>query len=316
MNNKKLLLIFLALLIIYGLSQLFSGKKDRSFNTDLIKLDTAKVTRIVVWPKADDFVEVVLTREDNGWLISKGDIHTKAMQNNVNSILNQLTLIETKRIAAKNPEKWNEYEVEEGNGTRLQVYGDGKLLKDFIVGRFSFNQQSRQATSFIRLTGEEEVYAVDGFLGMNLGQGFDSYRNKQILKLNRDDINAMIFSEGDSSFTISKIGNDWTINESQPLDSTKMANFLSNLQNINGTDFADYFDPVEAAGRIVKSLTVYANNQTEPLIVHCYTDTTREKPFIIHSSQNREGYFESDSTGVYDRIFVRVNDVLGSKEDE
>lgn len=310
MNNKTLLIIFIALLGIYGISQMSGGKKQRSFNTELVNLDTASITRIVVYPKADDFAEVTLTRESGGWIATKGDITTPAMQNNINSVLTQLDSIGVKRIAAKKPEKWTEYEVNENEGTRLQVYSDGELLKDFIIGRFAFNQQTRQATSFVRLTGEEEVFAVDGFLSMSLGQGFDSYRNKEVLKLNKDDVVGLQYQISDYLFNINKSSDGWMMNEDTPVDSTKMDDLVSGLSNLNGSGFVDGFDPVLRAGTLQNSLKISANNVLEPIVIQCYADTTREKPFIIHSSLNKDAYFESDSTGIYDKLFGNIQEII------
>ncbi len=312
MNNKTLLIILVGLVVVYGLTQLFSGKKDRSFDTDLVKIDTSTVTKVVVFPKADDFAEVTLTREGSNWIITKGDLTTIATSNNVNSLLGQLSLIKTKRIAAKNSEKWVDYEVEDDKATRLQVYAGTKLLRDFMIGRFSFNQQTRQATSFVRLTGEDEVYAVDGFLSMSLGQGFDAYRNKEILNVAQADFTGLDFRLEDYMFSFNKSGKDWVMNNdiNIPLDSALMYNLLNNIQNVSGSEFIDDFDPVQSQNLLQKSLTVNANNLIEPIVIHCYADTSREKPFVIHSSQNEEAYFASDSTGVYTRLFERVNEVL------
>lgn len=312
MNNKTLFIILAGLIVVYGLTQMFSGKKDRSFDTDLVKIDTSEVTQVIVYPKADEFAEVTLSKEANNWIITKGDISTIAVENTVTAMLSELSLIKTKRIAAKSPEKWSDYEVEDGKATRLQVYAGSKLLRDFMIGRFNFNQQTRTAISYVRLTGEDEVYAVDGFLAMSLGQGFDAYRNKDILKVDQADFTKLDYKMGDLLFSLNKSGNDWLLNAEQPLDSAAMYNLLINMQNISGQDFVNDFDPVQSSNLLSKSLTVSGNNLLEPVVIHCYQDTTREKPFIIHSSANKEAYFESDSTGVYTRLFERINEVLNT----
>ncbi|MCR9287084.1 MAG: DUF4340 domain-containing protein [Bacteroidetes bacterium] len=311
MNNKTLLIIFVALLAVYGISQMGGGKKDRSFNTELVKLDTASITRIVLYPKADDFAEVSLSRETDGWIATKGNITTKALANNVNSVLAQLDSIGVKRIAAKKPEKWAEYEVNEKEGTRLQVYAGSELLKDFIIGRFAFNQQTRQATSFVRLTGEDEVFAVDGFLAMSLGQSFDAFRNKELIKLNKDDVMRLSYKILDNEFNLNKSGDaGWLMDGELPIDSTTMDNFINGLSTVSGTTFVDDFDPVAKANTLQNSLTINANNLLEPLTIHCYVDASREKPFIIHSSLNKDAYFESDSTGIYNQLFLAANEVI------
>jgi Domain of unknown function (DUF4340) len=312
MNNKTLFIVLLALLGVYGLSKLFSGKKERSFKAELIQVDTSKVTAVSIFPKPDS-IEVSLKREGDAWIVSRGTISTRAMPNVVGGLLNQLARIKTKRVAAKKPEKWAEYEVEEGNGTRLVVYAGNKVLEDFILGRFSFDQTAQTATSFVRLTGENEVYAVDGFLALNLGQGFDSYRNKELVKIQKEDITSLDFTEGNATYSINKLANGWALNGTELLDSTKIKNYIGILQAISGVEFADDFDVVQSADLLQKTLTINANNQIEPLVIQCYADTTREKPFILNSSFNPDAWFASDSSGIYQRFFKPVEELRVSE---
>ena len=127
MNNKILLLIFVGLLVVWGLSQMNSGKRDRSFKTDLIQIDTASVTTINLYPKTDEQKEITLSKENGTWIATQGMVTTKANQSAVQSLLGNLNLIKTKRVAAKKQEKWKDYEVEATSGSRVKVYA-GCLL--------------------------------------------------------------------------------------------------------------------------------------------------------------------------------------------
>ena len=113
MNNKTLLIIFVALLAAWGLSQMNSDKRNRSFKTDLIQIDTASVTTINLYPKSDEQQEITLSKENGIWVATQGAVTTQANQSAVQSLLGNLQLIKTKRVAAKNPDKWKDYEVEE-----------------------------------------------------------------------------------------------------------------------------------------------------------------------------------------------------------
>ena len=115
-------------------------------------------------------------------------------------------------------------------------------------------------------------------------------------------------------FDLNKVGNDWTVNNDQIPDSTAVANLVSGFSKLDGSTFADDFDPVQKAGTLENTLTIQANNQLEPVIIHCYADTTREKPFVIHSTLNKDAYFESDSTGAFAKLFTAANDLFLPKE--
>lgn len=308
MNNRNLLIIFVVLLAIYGLSRLNSSKRQSSFDADLITLDTAQVNNVVIRPKGSE-TEITLKREGDAWLVSNGQLSAEAVPSAVQSILGALTNIQAKRVVAKKSEKWADYEVDEGNGTRITVYRDEKVLEDFIVGRFSFNQQARSGVSYVRINGEEEVYAVDGFLTLTFSQGFDSYRNKTILKLDAgQEITALRFEYGDTTHALQKVGEQWQIDGSEPADSAAVAGYLGTLRNLTGVAFADDFDELQANNYRHRSVSITANNAVEPLMLHCYLDTTRtEQPFVIRSSQRPDAFFASDSTGVYDRVFKEID---------
>lgn len=309
MNNKLLLIVFLVLLGIYGLSKVFSSKKDQSFKAELIAVDTTSVTQVIINTKGPESEEITLKKEEAGWIASNGQLNVKAPSGTISSLLGNLVLIKTKRVAANKAEKWSEYELEEGQATRVRVFDGDKLLEDFLVGRFSFNQQTRSGISFIRLTGENEVYAVDGFQTLTFGQGFEAYRNKEIIKMTPEmTVTEFSYKQPDTTLNFFLANDIWTLNGATPLDSNKVAGYLNVLRNISGSEFADDFDELQSSNYEYKTLTVKGNNILDPFIITCYRDTTRAKDYVIHSNRNTEAYFASDSSGVYQRLFKEIAD--------
>lgn len=309
MNNKTLLIVFIALLAVWGISQMNTGKQNRSFKTDLIQIDTASVTTINLYPKSDGQQEITLSRENGMWAATQGMVTTKANQNAVNSLLGNLNLIKTKRVAAKKPEKWKDYEVEESTGSRIKVYAGSQLLEDFIVGRFSFNQETRTGLSFVRLTKAEEVYAVDGFLSMTMSQGFNAYRIKDFLKLNPSDITGLSLTNNDgSTVNFTALNGQWTKGEI-PIDSTAMANYLSGIKNAYGSDFVDGLDETTLSGQLYKNLVITGNNMVEPIAINCYRDINRTQPFLLRSSQNKDAIFSSGEDGLFEKIFIGLEGI-------
>lgn len=302
MKNKTLLLIFLSLLVIFLATQFAFEKKTRTFKTELIQLDTAAITSILLYPKGDNQEETLLKKEANFWVVSKGNITNKANQGAVQSILRNLALIKTKRVASKSAEKWADYEVEESSGSRVKAFAGDKLLEDFIVGRFNFNQQSRQGISYVRLTKGNEVYAVDGFLSMTMGQGFDAYRNKEILTVGKDDITQVAINTLGITTVLQKGIADWA-QDGTTIDSTAISTYLTGLQSIIGVNFVNDFDEVESQPLLYKTLSLEGNNIANPILIKAYRDTTRSEPYIIQSSLNEGSYFASGEDGVFGKLF-------------
>jgi len=306
MNNKVLILIFAVLLGIYLFSKVGSSKKQRSFNPDIIQLDTAQVHRIIFHPQADDRKPVTLERSDNGsWMISKDQRRVQALTNPVRGMLGSLSLVKASRIVAKSQERWSEYEVDEEKGNKVKVMdATGAVLADFIVGRFNFNQQTRSGTSYVRLNDDADIYAIDGFLNMSFGQGFDSYRNSQLLQVNKEDLTSISVNTETGSFNASKnANNQWTTSTGTAIDSSAMANYLNQFTNVSGRGFADAAN-VSQLGAPVRSLSISGNNMVGGAIkVDCYKAEGLAQPFVIRSSMN-EALFSSDSTGLYSSLFV------------
>ena len=303
MNNRNLAIIFFVLLLIYIGIRVLSGNGDRSFKEELISVDTAKITQILLYPGVENREEVKLDRSQGSWTVTKGDKTFQATEYPVESILRTFAGLKTKRIAAKSPDRWVDYEVTDTSGTRVKAFQGKKTVVDLIVGRFSFNQQARTATSFVRLGGENEVYAVDGFLSMNFNQGFDAFRNKSLVDLNREDLTGLEYSDARGlSRIISKQPQGWMDSNGTPVDSTAMANYLNTLSTLNGTDFFDAFEGKEETPAD-RTLLLKGNNMLDPVELKCWVVTGEEKPFVIRSSANKEAFFASDSSGVFNRIF-------------
>lgn len=311
MNNRTLLVVFLVLLTIYGLTRLFRDKRDSNFRTELIQVDTAAVTTIVIDPKGAE-PEFNLKREENGWIASNGQLSLRATGASVNTLLGAVHLIKTKNIVAKDPGKWGDYEVTDSASTRIRLFRGETLVEDFIVGRFNFNPQTRSGISYVRLTGENEVYAVDGFLTITFGQGFDAYRNRQLLAMQPDmEVTNLQYQTPDSLLTLALNNGEWWLGNSRALDSTSVDSYLNGLRNLTGDQFADDFDEMRIPALPARSLTLTGKNIDTPLMITSYYDSTRaERSFVLRSSQDPDTFFASDSTGLYNRIFQELDDLV------
>ncbi len=306
MNNKVLLLILIGLLAVFALSKILSGNADSSFDPEFIKVDKEAVTKVVIRAKSDNQEEAILSKTDSGWIISKNGKTYQASADAVNNLLTNMASVKANYIAAKSSDKWPDYELNDDQSSHITVYGGDKVLADFFVGKFSVNQQAQQITSFFRLAGKDDVYAMTGMAGMMLGQGSASYRNKQILEFEISNVESLNY-EGDAVYQVTKSNNMWLLDGDAALDTAKVQNFLMNLRSMNGETFVE-FDENLNSDKLLKKLTITGNNMAEPIVVRCWKDDAAEKPFIIQSNQFPESYFSSDSTRLFTRIFKPVSE--------
>jgi len=298
MNNKTLAMVFGGLLVIYFLTKLFSGSKERSFDPQIVAIDTSKVDMITVKPASE--AAFTLKRAGSSWSVERDGMDYEATNTSVSSLLSNLVSINAERVVSKNPERLKDYAVDEETGTFIKVMSGGKLLSDLIVGRFNFNQATRSGTSYVKKADEPEVFAVEGFMSMSLSQGMDNYRNKEVARLNATDLTNLTMEENGQTISMMRPDSVWRYSDGMQVDSLAVSGYVTGLGSVNGAKFAQ---GKAAAGSRVSSLQISGNNMGAPVSIECYTSIDTSHHFVIHSSANQEGYFYSDSSGIYDRIF-------------
>ncbi|MCB9318954.1 MAG: DUF4340 domain-containing protein [Lewinellaceae bacterium] len=307
MNNKKLALVLVALVAVFLIGRLISGKGERNFDSNLVSVDTASVDKISM---TGSHGTVILTRHGNGWNVSDGaGKEVPAVKNMAQGVLSNLLTIQSQRIITSSPDKWPDYEVTDTSGTHVVASHGGKTLADLIIGRFAFNQATRSGTSYIRKSGQDDVHAIDGFLSMNFSRDFDSFRDKSLATLTPADVkNLKLESRNDMrSVSIDKNAEGKWISDGMTLDSATVANYLSGLRFLNGTTFDDHFTP--QGKDPVYTLDVSTNTQLEPLQITCFGGDGAS-PFVFHSSHNPDAYFASDSSQLYQTVIRSFLEML------
>lgn len=310
MNNRILLIIFAVLLGVFLLTRAFQGGKTESFDPQLVELDTSTVTRIVLTPKAEEHEEVILLREDQGWSATRGSMSAGVPADKVETLLAGLTGIRAERVVTKAQDQWSQYEVDE-QGSGVVVYAGDKVVADFVVGTFKFDQVQRSASSYVRLGSKDAVYVVDGFLSMQFNRGFNSFRNNAILSLQKDDLRqiSLTYADGQvASIAKDDVDGRWYFAGMEAVDSTLMSQYLNGLTNVTSSEFYDAAAP--PVDQLQQKIEFTGNNFIAPMVVECYASADTSKPFIIHSSANADNYFLSDSAGGYSRVFGKVNQLL------
>lgn len=315
-SSIKLIGVFAVLVLVYFGIKLFSGEsRSKSFKAELVEIDTAKVTKVLISGKGE---QLELIKESDAWKVSIGDgKYVQAQSGSIKSTLNSLLSIKPSRIAAKNQDKWKEYQVDSA-GTRVQVFEGSKATLDLVIGRFGFNQQAMQQQqqmmmggrggqqffSYVRLEGENEVYVADNFMGMSINSDPSGYRNKQILSLTTDDISKIQFNyPADSGFVLSKIDSAWSIFGNQP-DSAATANYLSDIRYLNNSNFVDDV-PASALVSPTISMNISQNNQPD-IMLKAFQHPVHK--WIVNSSDNPLSFFADEE--LVKKLFVGSEKLL------
>jgi hypothetical protein len=249
-KTKQLSAVFLVLLAAVLITAVGGNtKKTRSFLSELTEIDTSSVTALTIYPAGKD-VPVVLQRQGGNWVVADGETSHNADNRQAEEMLNTLAELTSTRLAAKDKDRWENYEVTDSLATRVEVKAGKKTAADLYIGKFSYSQPPQQAmspyggrqqgtmTSYVRLAGEREVYAVEGFLRMMFSRDAEALRDRTVLQVARNEVARISMQLPGEPFTLNKSENNWMI-DGLMADSAAMAGYLSGITRLTSSAFLD-----------------------------------------------------------------------------
>jgi hypothetical protein len=313
LNNKILFGFLIGLAAIFALSRVFrASKRQSNLRTELLKIDTAAVNKVLLFAAVEKGKEIALNREGNKWIAKKEKSTARTEQGSVNNAIATLANLKPLRLITKKKEKWNDYSVGD-SGTRVQLYKGDVVLADMHVGRVGFNQSSDGQFNpggiftYVRLTNENEVYAVEGFLESSFNRSYKDWRDKSFLRVTKEQITEVQFLyPADSSFVLTKKDKSWWIGSDQA-DSTKVNSYLSQLEFKNANDFADEF---LAMGKGDVSIQL----RGAPGVIANVEGWKRPTDWVLKSSWQPAVYFSSENSGLVKTLFEPRKNFLIDKK--
>jgi hypothetical protein len=308
-NNRTLLLVFVGLAALLIITR-YTGvrQSERTLITDLAVIDTSQVTKFSIFPMAEGGQEIRFTREGNAWRVQLGETSAPANLTGIRSVLTEIGSLEAQQLVARDPERWEEYQVVDSMGTRVVISEGSKVTLDMVVGRFqyqpppqdSYNMYGQNQVSgktYIRISGEEEVYSVDGFFALSVNQSFDRWRDNALSRVNQALLSRIHFNyPSDSGFIAQKSADGWMV-AGLPADSAAMESYLNRISRTSFSDFADGFHP---SGDPDFQLTL-EGEQMSPVMVKAYA--RGDSTFIFNSTQNPETWFRNNDPERFGEIF-------------
>lgn len=298
LSNIKLIGVLVALCLIYFVVD-FTGsrKKSKSLRTELVTIDTAKVSKILVEAPGDKKVQ--LAKVGGEWELSLSNGKTVVASNSaVDNALYALLSIKPSRMATKSEAKWKDYQVDSA-GTRVKIYEGGTNTLDLIIGRFGMEGQ-RAYHTFVRLFEDKEVYVAKDFMGFSVSSDPSAYRDQVLARIKKDSVAAITFNyPSDSSFRLERVGDVWQTN-GQLADSTAVAKYLGGLNYVSGKEFMDEEKQLTVP---VMSATIDMNDGQTIL----FDGYQMDNAWVFHSSDNENGYFRDET--ILDKVFVGLSEL-------
>jgi len=296
-SSKKLLIIFAVLLaaavffIYYD-----SAHEVRTFDRDIVDIDTSDVTAVSVYPKTTNHKEVRLFKEGNYWRVMlDNNKSVQADESKIKNMINQLAGIKANRVAAQDEGKWSEYKVD-SSGTRVKVFEGSNNTLDITLGKYSF-RQPRSMMTYVRVKGDVNVYEADGLLDFSFNQKPDYFRINTIVNDDISNWKKLIYSyPADSSFQLVKDTSGIWFTGNIKTDSAKTTGFLRTLSHLTGSDYVD----IPVSGSPDYTLTI-ESSALGAVTISAYVDSAQ---IILRSSQNNESYFNGNSNSIWKKVFV------------
>jgi hypothetical protein len=317
MNNKTLLSVLAILvLVFFTTNYLKNNNSDNILQTDLVSVDTSKISEIIIHPANKSKKDVSFSNDNGTWNVKSGQIKSETKNGDMGRILSELAGIKIERLITKSKEKWEKYQLTDSLATLLEIKekGSSSPLKLYLGkvnyqapqgGGRQFNAQNFSAQTNIRVNDDDKVYLVNGFLGMMFNRDFNAWRNNEFIKINQNSITSLQFTHpADTSFTLAKVDSVWRINNKSP-DSTKLAKFLGLLSNKTINEFNDDFTPASAPEHLLK----ISGNNMKDIEIKCYRDLTQNR-YLMESSLNPGVFFSSKEDGIFSQVFIGAGAIL------
>jgi len=307
-NNKRQIYILSALLIILLVTVVIKIPRQKSTIREyLVSFDSSEVVKIAVTPRASAGNPFDFSKDNGNWMLKQGNITAKPAKNALKNIFSEILELKPQSLIATDKSQWKEYDLTDSLANRLQFYNKkDKPIADLMIGRISFRQvrnsnmqggNNVEGTSYVRLSNDSRIYAVEGFLALSFSGKFDDWRDRSFIRSKKEDILKIVFTcPGDSSFTLTNNGQRWTIGE-QVADSVKVSDYLNKISYLDGEEFADGFKPISNPEY---TIMVEGNNLLN-FNVKCYPDQP-SGTFYLNSSLNPDLYFMSKPDGIFGQI--------------
>ncbi len=322
MKNKHLVLLFIGVLALGLLTRRLPWPAKKFFQTDLIALDTASVTRISILQNGQP--ELSLDRSEPGWVVTQELRSLAVRQDDIAPMLEALSAVRSLRIVKTNfPDTLG---FAEANRLQVVVFQDNKMLEQFEIGNLSL--ENSQPATFFRLLPHGGIYLVQKHLRPSFAKTFDDFRLKTVAAFEPAQVRAVAV-ENSTLLPVFFQKNDslarWETPEKLTYPDDSMQIWLALFSRLNGAPFADFFDESRAqetqAGKI--TLHLLSSDSLVFRIFHEKTPDLPEKnfppkikflpPYIFHFSQNPANYFALPDKPFVHQIFLEPSFLKSSK---
>ncbi|MCA9728677.1 MAG: DUF4340 domain-containing protein [Candidatus Eisenbacteria bacterium] len=189
-------------------------------------------------------LHVALAKKNGQWVVAteKG---MPADTSLVNSILGSMRGLSSDDLVSTKGESHAALEVD-STGVNVDIKGGGQDLAHLIVGKPGPDYMS----TYIRPTGQDNVYRVPVYLRTQVDRGDQTWRNKTVLKLAKEDLASYTTQDSSGTVTVEQTDGEWkmTAPREGAVRQDLLPILLQSLTNITARDFADSISSLADVG--------------------------------------------------------------------
>lgn len=229
-KNYKLIVIFVILAAVaYLIKTAPLANHKLEAETVFGGLEENKIDKIEIVKNENS---IILEKKNSLWVVaSSGDF--KAEQERIGNIITQIISAKQLALVSENFEKQAKYQVEDKD-TRVRFFAGDNLAADFFVGKTGTSSN----TNYLRMADSSNVYLIDAGLSasfMNL-----DFRDKQILKIAKGNIDKLEFIYPKSEILLEKDENIWKVKIKKEFTANQKAvdEILNLANNFQAQDIA------------------------------------------------------------------------------
>lgn len=266
LGTRTLVIVAAVLGLIWFLADRFgTGSQQRTFRSEILRLDTAAVSRIRISSRVTAHKPVLLERTGaQEWLVKYEGTEHRGSHATIQRLLSELRSLDADRMIGKMDAVKDRYDLSDSLATTVTITVNGT---DRTLAFGKRVQANNGPFTYVNLSGENEVYAIAGNVGGELDNKADHWRPRELMTGDPATWQRITFTyPADTGYVLERNGAGWLV-DSMPADSGKVNNYLKSIALSKAQIFADSVD--------VSTMT--------PAYVMKVEDTARPEPVLVQA---------------------------------
>lgn len=225
---KQIAIMLVVLLALWGVSEVFSRRSDRTAGDVLYSSVPQSQVDSVVIARAQDTVRLI--RHPEYWAVNGH----RASPLELEGFFRQLGDTARPEIASESKAVHQRMGLDSAQGRKVRVFAGGKPAIELVVGERGPDYQS----SYVRKPGEDRVYLRFGPFAGFVDRGVDDWREHRMANIPKDSARRADVTRHGRRYSLVRKDGTWQFADGRPADSVLAQKLLNSLSPATATGFA------------------------------------------------------------------------------